>query len=290
MDTKEGVNRNVRKRPYGARDKEEKIKAIIKLHEQGYSQVEIAKMLNISRGTILRWNKSLNFIIPKTPGEAGKLKCKKYKYNEDYFSNIINANQAYLVGYILGDGTISDRKKSKRLILTLAEQDKQLLFDIAQELNMTDAVKFRKKNAQNEQNKYSLIINSTKMCNDLINLGVTPKKTFNESWIEFNNVELQWSFLRGFFDADGHIRVYYRDGRLKTRAGFTGTKGILQSILYFLNSHGIGNNVKRIIPKQGCYDLYFSSIDEVRLMFDLLYKYGDLKLNRKYEKFSSLMI
>ncbi|NHM32228.1 helix-turn-helix domain-containing protein [Neobacillus terrae] len=123
------------------------IDAIVKLHGQGHSQVDIAKILNISRGTILRWNKEFKFIDPRTPGEAGKLKSKKYFYNEDYFSKINTPNKAYLVGYILGDGTLVDRKKSKRLVLSLAEQDKQLLYDIAEELNMTNAIKYRKKTA-----------------------------------------------------------------------------------------------------------------------------------------------
>lgn len=176
------------------------------------------------------------------------------------------------------------------MVLSLAEQDKQLLYDIAKELNMVEAIKFRKRNALNEQNKYSLVINSTKMCNDLIRLGVTPKKTSKESWIEFGNIDLQWAFLRGFFDADGHIRVYYRNGYLKTRVGFTGSKLLLLSILSFLQSNGIGKNVKSIFPKQGCSDLYISSIKDVKAMYELLYKHGDIKLDRKYNKFSSLMI
>ncbi len=117
MEIKEGVNRNVRRRPYGARDKEEIINSIKKLHEEGYSQVDIAKLLGISRGTILRWNKELQFIETRDPGEAGKLKCKIYDYNENYFANIDTLNKAYIVGYITGDGTIFDRRKSKRLVL-----------------------------------------------------------------------------------------------------------------------------------------------------------------------------
>ena len=49
METMEGVNHDKRQRGYGARDKEEIIKTIIKLHKEGYSQVGIAKRLNISR-------------------------------------------------------------------------------------------------------------------------------------------------------------------------------------------------------------------------------------------------
>ncbi|WP_371729392.1 hypothetical protein [Heyndrickxia coagulans] len=96
-----------------------------------------------------------------------------------------------MVGYITGDGTISDRKKSKRLTLTLAEEDKQLLLDIAKELNVVESVRFRKKNALNEQNKYSLPISSTKMCNDLMTLGIVPRKTGKEKWIHFDRLELQ---------------------------------------------------------------------------------------------------
>lgn len=290
MESKEKVNQSIRRRAYGARDKEEIINAIINLHTRGFSQVDIAKMLGISRGTILRWNKELKFINPRSPGEAGKIKSRIYHYDEDYFSEISTPNQAYLLGYILGDGTLVDRKKSKRLVLTLAETDKQLLYDIAKELNMTEVIKFRKRNAQNEQNKFSLTINSTKICDDLIKLGITPKKTGKEKWVNLGNEKLQWAFVRGFFDADGHIRVYERNGWVKTRVGFTGSNDMMISILKFLKSYGIGINVNAIYAKQGCFDVYISSLVDARLMYIFLYESGSIKLNRKYEKFSSLMI
>jgi hypothetical protein len=284
------VNHTVRRRPYGARDKEELIEKIIYLHDSGLSQVEIAYMLKINRGTLKRWNDELHFIQPRKPGEAGKLKTKIYKYDENFFSDIDTPNKAYILGYITGDGTIVDRGKSKRLVLSLAEEDKQLIFDIAEEFNMKNVVKFRRKNKENEQNKYSLAINSTKMCDDLIKLGIGPRKTGKERLISFNDDNLTWAFLRGFFDADGHIRVYERYGYLKARMGFTGNFEMLSSILEFLKSNGFAQNVNSITLKQGCADLCLSSIKELRLIFKELYKHGDIKLNRKYNTFSSLMI
>lgn len=289
MEAKEEVNHSKRQRRYEARDKKEIIRSVVRLHNEGYSQVDIARMLNINRSTIRRWNEKLKFIEIRTPGEAGKIKNKVYQYDEDYFERILTPNQAYIVGYITGDGTIADRQKSKRLIMTLAEEDKQLLFDIGKEMNMEEVIKFRHKNIVNEQNKYSLTINSTKMCNDLIKLGIGPRKTGSEKWINFNKEELQWAYLRGFFDADGHIRVYQRNGYLKARMGFTGNKEMLTSILLFLKSIGVAKNVNAITQKQGCFDLYLSSIKELKVIFSLLYKFGDIKLDRKYNKFSSLM-
>ncbi|MBO0600324.1 helix-turn-helix domain-containing protein [Sporosarcina sp. E16_3] len=64
MGTTEGVNHSGRQRRYGAQDKEELIITITKLHEEGLSQVAIAKKLGLSRGTILRWNQELQFFKP----------------------------------------------------------------------------------------------------------------------------------------------------------------------------------------------------------------------------------
>lgn len=244
------------------------------------SQVDIAKMLSIGRGTILRWNKELELFKPRTPGEAGKLKNKKYHYNENYFKQVDTANKAYLVGYITGDGTIFDRGTSKRLVLSLAEQDRQLLEDIAKELYMLNAIKFRRRRASNEQNKYALTINSTEMCNDLIKLGITPRKTGFERWVNFGREDLQWAYLRGFFDADGHISS-------RGRLGFTGNSQMLLSLLQFLHDNQLALSVHKLYPKQGCVDLYITRKDDVKKIAQQLYKFGSIQLNRKYEKIKS---
>ncbi|MDN4525289.1 LAGLIDADG family homing endonuclease [Fictibacillus fluitans] len=276
----ERVNHKLRQRGYGARDKEELKRKIILLHDEGYSQVEIA----------LRWNKEHPFFITRMPGEAGKLKSKKYTYIENYFEAIDTPNKAYILGFILGDGTIIDRIKSKRLIISVAIQDQSLIKAIAKELNATDLIKIRSARAVNEQEKVALTINSTKMCNDLIQLGVLPNKTGKEKWINLENIDLQWAFLRGFFDADGHIRVYFRNEYLKVRVGFTVSYLMLTAILGFLKSQQIGLNVNSIASKQGCYDIYLSSISDILQIKKFLYQNGELRLARKYDKFSSLMI
>nr|MBO2506508.1 hypothetical protein [Bacilli bacterium] len=55
-------------------------------------------------------------------------------------------------------------------------------------------------------------------------------------------------------------------------------------------SYGYAKNVNAITPKQGCYELCISSIKDLKAIYKKLYEYGDLKLYRKYEEFSSLMI
>lgn len=55
------------------------------------------------------------------------------------------------------------------------------------------------------------------------------------------------------------------------------------------NKLGFARNVNSITKKKGCSDLYLSSLKELKEIFPLLYQHGDIKLNRKYDIYSSLM-
>lgn len=285
----ERVNRSKRRRYYEARSKEELQQRLIQLYNGGHSQHEIAKILDVPRGTISRWMMEIG-LKGRDCGEAGKVKSKRYSYDEHFFSTIDTPDKAYIVGFINGDGYIVDRGKSKRMGITLSIADMQVLEDIALYMNMQDMLKFRSPTYSNEQPKVSLIINCTRMCNDLIELGISPKKTGYEKWIVFNDEELQWAFLRGVFDADGHIRAYDSKGRLRRRFGITGSKTLLDGTLEFLKSQGIALGIHSLFTKQGCFDLYITSKKDLQKLYDKMYAPGTLKLNRKYEKFSSLMI
>jgi DNA-binding transcriptional regulator YiaG len=55
MKAREQVNRNTRRRFYEVHSKERFIKELQRLYNKGLSQHEIAKILNIPRGTLSRW-------------------------------------------------------------------------------------------------------------------------------------------------------------------------------------------------------------------------------------------
>ncbi|MFS0875349.1 hypothetical protein [Solibacillus isronensis] len=65
---------------------------------------------------------------------------------------------------------------------------------------------------------------------------------------------------------------------------------MLQDILSFLKKFGVAKNVYAISDKQGCADLMISRKSDVKAIYEKLYSYGDIKLNRKYEILFSLMI
>lgn len=285
----ERVNCNKRRRYYRAQDREILINEIERLYHQGFSQNDISLKLDIPRGTISRWMVQ-STIKCREPGEAGKIKSRKYGYNENYFSKIDSPNKAYVLGFILGDGCVCDEGKRKRWKIDLAQSDSQILYDIANELNVKELVRVRKPNNDNEQAKVSLTINCTEMCNDLIRLGVIPKKTKREKWISLANNELQWAFIRGYFDADGHVSVvkYRKRVQLSPRFKVTSTYEFLSSLLTYLKNNNIALNVHSIYKKKGCYELSIAKKSDLLAIYRLLYKHGDLYLKRKYDIFSSI--
>ena len=59
------------------------------------------------------------------------------------------------------------------------------------------------------QETFGIDINSTKICNDLVNLGIGYRKTYKELHIPKIKQELVRHFIRGYFDGDGTITGSY---------------------------------------------------------------------------------
>jgi intein/homing endonuclease len=267
---------------YGAFDKQNIIKEVKQKYlNEKKSLNEISKEIGVSRFAITKWLKEEGVIIIP-PGEAGKLKSKIHNYEENYFENINNPNKAYILGFIVGDGCISNETKRKRLKIAIAESDLSLLEEIAKELKADNLIKIREKQKTHWQNQASLTINSTKMCNDLINLGVTERKTGFEKFVKFEDTKLTWAFIRGLFDADGCI-VKYNDNRRKF--GIVSNEQILIDIKNFFNKEGIETSPNAIYPKKGCYEINVWKKSSIEKICSKMYESGDIKLDRKYDKF-----
>lgn len=264
---------------------------------QGLSTVEIAKHLNVSRNLVTEYME-MYCIERRPPGAAGALKSRVYQINERYFQHIDEPDKAYIAGFILGDGTLIDRKKSKRLVVAIADSDRDLLERIAERLNCLDLVRQQQANNTREQAKARLAINSTKMVNDLIDQGVPlSPKSGHEPFIEFSTPDLTWAFIRGVSDADGCIRVYERSGIVKgklygpyRRAKWSITIGLpfIHGLKSFFERQGITVSPGCIQQKQGTGVIEVANQDTIREIARRMYQYGTLWLQRKKDIFDLL--
>jgi intein/homing endonuclease len=214
------------------------------LYTEHPSVKEVSEKLGLNRATLTRWLQEAGVSI-LTPKEAGIKKSLQHEYDRDIFQRSSDPNVAYIIGFVMGDGCVHDSRKRKRLVITLAEEDVQILRDMARYMGVEHLIKRQEKQVETEQRKVSLVLNATDLCSDLISLGVEPRKTGSEKFIAFNQEHCTWAFIRGFFDADGNIRVYKRPSRngekLHTKAIFriTSNREILEEIKQYFITQGI---------------------------------------------------
>lgn len=269
-------------------------------YTQGHSTVDIARQLGVGRNVIWEYMEMYGLERRKA-GHAGVLKSRRHHLNEAYFAYIgeEDDDKAYIVGFILGDGTLIDRRSSKRLQIGLADEDGDLLEQIAERLGDVTLVRRNiRPRTTTEQAKALLRIDSVKVVNDLIALGIPlGKKSGYEPFLSFASDRLTWSFLRGVFDADGHIRVYERSGMVKgtlygpyQRAKWSITCGtpFVTGLRDFLVTRGFALSVKCLQPKQGTGLIEISNQHTIRQIGAAMYQYGSLWLQRKKAVFDKL--
>jgi hypothetical protein len=136
----------------------------------------------------------------------------KINYNEHYFDEIDTESKAYLLGFFIADGYLTnDKKNNKRICINQSIDDINIVEAFKNELapnanitksNKQSGAKFRKP-------QISLRLSSKHMY-DLLEskYKILKAKTFNESFkFPFEHIpnELIRHFIRGYFDGDGCV-------------------------------------------------------------------------------------
>jgi len=122
---------------------------------------------------------------------------------------------AYVLGFIAADGAVIDARKSSRTCYTSIKiNDKQLLEQIKKVMSSKHLIylnparynNFGKESYYCKQS-YTLRFGSKKMFQDLVDLGITPRKSLR---LKLPSMPRQYFnfFIRGYFDGDGCVNVY----------------------------------------------------------------------------------
>ena len=127
---------------------------------------------------------------------------------------------------------------------------------------------------------YKLEVNSSKMANDLINLGCVPNKSLILLPPNLTDKFIS-HFIRGYFDGDGSIGKY--NGRIKF--SLLGTNELLIWILNYFKNKGMKTTPK-ISKRKNIYTFQVNSNSDIELIENILYNSSnDYHLKRKKEKF-----
>jgi hypothetical protein len=213
-----------------------------------------------------------------------KSRIRKHNCNENYFEKINSNEKAYWLGLLFADGYVRKRKQSNGrhkqggiMGISLKNGDEYLLEKLIIDLEST--YKLRKQ-IKDEFLSYKLEVNSSKMVDDLINLGCVPNKSLKLLPPNLSD-EFISHFIRGYFDGDGSIGKY--DGRSKF--SLLGTNELLTWILNYFKNKGVKTTPK-ISKRKNIYTFQVNSTSDIELIQNILYtSCNDYYLKRKKEKF-----
>lgn len=152
---------------------------------------KIARKYDVTSTTISRILKSLNV-------EKIERTSRKYFIKEDYFITGLNPKKARLLGLIATDGCLI-KTKNNQYRIKFSSKDKELNIFIQEQLGG---------NIYEENNCFHNYISSEKIFYDLIDFGITERKSLslNFKWEKIENYEIY--FLLGCIEGDGHIGFY----------------------------------------------------------------------------------
>lgn len=209
-------------------------------------------------------------------------------------------SMAYILGFIFADGAIEDVQKSSRTCyLSITSKDLEILEQIKNVMDSKHTIYsilpvelvFPGNRKYITSKKYVFRIGSKQIYNDLLSLGVTPRKS---SSICFPKIPLDLLafFIRGYFDGDGC--VYLKKSKpwiIFTSGSYKFLEGLSNKLQNFLSINP--GKLYTQIQKSGnpCYRLVYNfTLSQTLLKF----MYANLDqspyLKRKHQIYQQFLV
>lgn len=210
-----------------------------------------------------------------------------YDLNEKFFHDINNEQKAYWLGFLAGDGAITENK----IRLRLASKDADHLGKFKKAISWMGKDYYSKRDGATE-----VVFRSSKMVSDLARYYVTPRKTFS---VRFPSIlkHLEPHFIRGVFDADGCVNKALRVSRGKSgqiylfyagEFNIEGNKEFISEIQSHLVKLGLSVNSINY-PGKKIYRVRYGGINQLRTIYKYLYRNATIFLERKKELFENIL-
>lgn len=225
----------------------------------------------------------------------------KRKIRHNFFKSIETEIQAYLLGFIMADGSVNEKRHT--LTININKKDAELfkLFNIIspdayihEEKNYESKATVRGKTVKNS-GSLRLCISSIVLIEDLKKLGVVENKTYSQLNIPNIPDNLIKHFIRGYFDGDGCITYSVikpnpdnREKNYRVSARFeicSKTNNLLLEFQKWFANKDVELGIN-YIKRDDMYNLQVCSRNKLIDIFSLLYSESKYYLSRKYEKFN----
>lgn len=215
-----------------------------------------------------------------------------YKIRKDYFKNIDDKEKAYFLGLFFADGNNYMTNKVKQASLELLLEDIKVIEILKNKLQTNKPIKLRKakidKNNFKIKERCGLVLANKQICEDLCKHGCVPKKTFNLKFPTKESLSEKFyaSFIRGYFDGDGCISISKQN---KVKSSICGYHPFIYSIYEILKKENLNVKFYKNKRVKSFSELYIQGTQENINFYNYIYDESELFLNRKKEKFMTII-
>jgi len=195
---------------------------------------------------------------------------RKYSLNENYFETIDTQDKAYWLGFLMGDGSVSNNYL--QLHLKNTRENKRHIEKFLWYLSANYRLYYR------DNYGYSLVgvgITSNKLTRDLINHGIVPRKTY-KAIFPIIDEHLNRHFIRGLFDADGCFS--------QNKASFVGNRELMEQLEGLFDFLRIKSKIRQAGISRA-FELGITHFDNLQPLYEYMYTDATIYLPNKHTKF-----
>lgn len=269
--------------------------------EQSQSLRELQTHFGVSQKVINRW-------LSESGIEKRKSNSSKYVINQHFFDLIDTEEKAYWIGFIWCDGYVLKRSRKSleySFKLALSEKDEDHLYKFRSSIE-SDSPIYRYevgKGGFSSEFMESRFRTSNKHLGSTLyhSYGLIPNRYNTDKLINRIPDNLVRHFIRGIYDAEGSVSVYYHKVKehynpsLKMVMGITSYSELLEYIQNHFIEVGLKNNKIATEQRhkgrdQHCLALKYSGARQVTKILDYLYQDATIYLERKYKKYQDIKL
>jgi intein-encoded DNA endonuclease-like protein len=248
------------------------IEEIKEMYNQGMSLQNIANTVGYKSAHSIR-SKLLSVGVTMRT-KAGN---RNMGINDRYFSVLDTEKKAYFAGFLLADGSVNIREKSKPQIrIEILTTDSYILNEMRTDIKIENTVKVTSKGCS------ALRWHSQTMFDDLAKYSVVPNKTNNKR-LTMNTIpeDMIKHFIRGFFDGNGYAS---RKGNRRIVGFCDGYDFLVELKTYLAEKLSISNNNVYTSTSSGSRFIEYGNQEDVQKLISYMYDDATIYLTRKYDK------